>query len=121
MISLSERRQQILDEIAGLERLQRGYISEQFLNRERGGKKFRFGPYYLLQHGNGKRRVCKRVAADKLAEVQAEVNAWRRFESLAEEFVRVTEQMTLEDKQDHDIKKNEKRFSKANIKKAKGF
>lgn len=120
MISLSERRQQILDEMNRLERLQRGYLSQQFLRRERGGRKFRFGPYYLLQHGAGKRRICRRVPAAEVAAVKAEVEAWRRFEQLAEEFVEVTERMTLEAKRDEDSKKNGRRFKRVDIGKPKG-
>jgi len=120
MISLSERRQQILDEMARLERLQRGYLSKQFLSRERNGRKFRFGPYYLLQHGTGKRRVCRRVPADEAVSVKVEVEAWRRFEQLAEEFVEITERMTLEAKREDDSKKNGRRFKRVGIGRRKG-
>jgi hypothetical protein len=116
MISLSERRQQILDEMNRLERLQRGYLSKQFLYRERNGRKFRFGPYYLLQHGAGKGRVCRRVCADKVTTVKAEVEAWQRFEQLADEFVSVTERMTLEEGEATDSKKNFRRSPKRAIK-----
>ncbi len=121
MIPLPERRQQILDEMARLERLQRGYLSKQFLSRERGGRTLRFGPYYLLQHGAGKQRVCRRVPADKAASVKADVEAWRRFEQLAEEFIEVTERMTLEAKGDDESKKKGKWSKRVGIGRPKGF
>lgn len=121
MISLSERRQQILDEMARLDRLQRGYLSKQFLTRHRNGHTFQFGPYYLLQHGSGSTRKCCRVAADRVPEVEADLAAWRRFEELAEEFVEVTERMTLEQSEEVQSKKNERRSKKASARKPKRF
>ena len=121
MTSLSQRRQQILDEMARLDRLQRGYLSKQFFTRERGGRTLRFGPYYVLQHGAKERRVCRRVPADEVNSVEADLAAWRCFEKLAEEFVEVTERMTLASESDAESKKKARSSLRRAVRKPKGF
>lgn len=119
MTSFSERRQQILDEMAKLDRLQRGYLSEQFFTRKKGGKTIRYGPYYVLQHILKGHKISQRVRAEEVTQVQAQISAWKRFEALAEEFVEVTEQMSLEAKADNDSKKNGRRSNKPGVRKLK--
>lgn len=106
MISPSERRQQILDEMTRLDRLQRGYLSKQFFTRSQGGQTIRHGPYYVLQHSFEGPKVSRRIPAEQVPMVEADLGAWRRFEQLAQEFVEVTEKMTLEAQTDIDSKKN---------------
>ena len=119
MITLSERRQHILDEMAKLDRLQRGYLSKQFFTRKQGGKTIRYGPYYLLQHIFKGNKKSQRIALQEVADVQLQISAWKRFEALAQEFVEVTEEMTLESKVDDDSKKNGRRLNKRDVRKPK--
>lgn len=112
MPSLAQRRQEILDEIARLDRLQRGYLSKQFFSRSEGGEAVRYGPYFVLQHAFKGRKVSRRVPEHAVKAVEADLAAWRHFEQLAEEFVEVTERMTLEAEADVDSKKNARRSLK---------
>mgnify|MGYP001577006521 CR=1 FL=1 len=121
MISPSERRQQILDEMTCLDHLQRGYLSKQFFTRSQGGQTIRHGPYYVLQHAFKGAKVSRRIPAEQVPVVQADLAAWRRFEALAQEFVEVTEKMTLEGKADADSKKNSRRSKRSVIRRPKGF
>jgi hypothetical protein len=119
MISPSERRQQILDEMTRLDRLQRGYLSKQFFTRSQDGQTIRQGPYYVLQHAFKGPKVSRRIPKEQVPTLQADLAAWRRFEQLAQEFVEVTEKMTLEAQSDIDSKKNVRRLSRDVIRKPK--
>ena len=121
MPTLSQRRQQILDEMARLDRLQRGYLSQQFFTRQRGGQTIRQGPYFVLQHAFKGKKAARRVPAEEVAAVKADLVAWRRFESLAEELAEVTEQMTLESRADADSKKNGRRSRGRGLRKRRSF
>lgn len=112
MTSLSERRQQILDEMTCLDRLQRGYLSKQYFTQQQDGQRICYGPYFVLQHAFKGRKISRRIPAQEVATVQTHLAAWRRFEQLAQEFVEVTEGITLESKADADSKKNERWLSR---------
>lgn len=120
MLPPSERRQQILDEMTRLDRLQRGYLSKQFFTRSRGGQTIRHGPYYVLQHAFKGPKVSRRIPAEQVPVVEADLAAWRRFEQLAREFVEVTEKMTMEAQADIDSKKNARWSKRSVIRRPKG-
>lgn len=119
MPSLAQRRQELLDEMAGLDRLQRGYLSKQFFSRSQGGETVRYGPYFVLQHAFKGKKVSRRIPERAVGAVEADLAAWRRFEQLAEEFMEVTERMTVEAEADVDSKKNARRSLKRVARKPK--
>ena len=95
LAELQQRRAQILDEIAAIDRLRRGHLSEQFFKSTRDGKTSRRGPYYVLQRWCQGKNLCERVPADQLQPVRQGVEGYQRFQHLAEEFAAVSEQITL--------------------------
>lgn len=119
MTPLAQQRQEILDEMAGLDRLQRGYLSKQFFSRQQGEQTIRYGPYFVLQHAFKGQKTSRRIPEQEVNTVEADLAAWRRFEQLAQEFVEVTERMTLESKADSDSKKNARRSPKRVFRKRK--
>ena len=88
LAQLEQRREQILQQMRAIDRLRRGSLSRQFF------KKTGAGPYYVLQGYIQGEKFSERVPADQAAAVEPLVANYKRFEELAEEFVRVTDQLT---------------------------
>lgn len=92
---LQQRREQILQEMGAIDRLCRGHLSEQFFKASRGGKTVRQGPYYVLQRWFGGKNLCERIAADQVEPVRQGLEGYKRFRQLADEFVELSEPITL--------------------------
>jgi hypothetical protein len=92
---LQLRRQQILDEMGGINQMCRGHLSEQYFKSKQEGKTLRRGPYYVLQRWFKGKNLCERVRADQVEPVRQGVDGYKRFRQLADEFVDVCEQITL--------------------------
>jgi len=93
---LQERREQILQAMGAIDRVCRGHLSEQFFKSRQGGKTVRRGPYYVLQRWFRGKNLCERVAVDQLEPIRRGVEGYQRFRQLADEFVDVCEQITLQ-------------------------
>jgi len=93
---LQQRREQILQDMGAIDRVCRGHLSEQFFKSKQGTKTVRRGPYYILQRWFRGKNLCERVAPDQLEPVRQGVEGYKRFRQLAEEFVDVCEQITLQ-------------------------
>jgi hypothetical protein len=93
---LQQRREQILQEMGAIDRVCRGHLSEQFFKSTQQGKTVRRGPYYVLQRWFRGKNLCERVAADQLEPIRRGVEGYKRFRQLADEFVDVCEQITLQ-------------------------
>jgi hypothetical protein len=103
---LKEQRTALLDQMAALDRMECGRLSEQFLHGLKDGRKVTWGPYYVLQRRLGGQIVKKRVPADQLALVQADIRRHEEFQQLAQRYAEITGQMTrLEDAQPDSKKK----------------
>lgn len=96
LLPLQQRREQILQEMGAIDRVCRGHLSEQFFKSKQAGKTVRRGPYYVLQRWFGGKNLCERVAADRLEPIRQGVEGYKRFRRLADEFVDVCEQITLQ-------------------------
>jgi len=102
---LQQRKAQILQEMAEIDRMQRGRLSEQFFKKTKEGRETTLGPYYVLQRWSEGRNLCQRVAAQEVASVRSAIEGYERFEKLAE--------------QDTDAKKNARKFVRRNLRKPK--
>ena len=111
MISLSiqQERSRILEEMARIDKMIRGHVSEQTYSVQRGGRTITQGPYFLLQRRENGKNNCQRVGADELEAIVAGVESYARFQKLAERYALLTEQMTW-DQQTPDLKKKFRRF-----------
>lgn len=102
---LLQRRQNLLQQMQSIDRLRRGCLSQQFF-QSRSDPSAKRGPYYVLQGFFHGKKFCQRIPEDQAAQVEADVNNYRRFQSLAEEYVTLSDQLTcLQDRQE-DSKKN---------------
>src|SRR6266404_6210873 len=107
--SLQQERTRILEEMAHIDHMIRGHVSQQTYQFQRGGRTLTQGPYHLLQRRENGKNNCQRVGADELESIVAAVQGHERFQSLARRYAALTEQMTW-DQQGADIKKKFRRF-----------
>lgn len=107
--SLQVRRDQLLEEMRALDRMRRGSLSRQFFRSRQAHRTVGPGPYFVLQGYFQGQKFSQRVPADQAATVESHVANYQRFRALAEEFVTVTEQLTLAE--EPALKKNSARRS----------
>jgi hypothetical protein len=98
--TLKQQRTALLDQMAALDRMERGRLSEQFLQGQKNGRPATWGPYYVLQRRLGSQVVKQRVTKDRLPMVQADIRCHEQFQQLAGRYAEITEEMTrLQDAQ----------------------
>ena len=107
--SLQQERSRILEEMAHIDRMIRGHVSQQTYQVHRGGKTVTQGPYHLLQRRENGKNNCQRVGADELESIVTAVEGHDRFQKLAQRYAALTEQITWA-QQGADIKKKFQRF-----------
>lgn len=107
--ALLQQRARILTHMQGIDRLRRGSLSRQFFQAQGQDGPASHGPYYVLQGFFHGQKFSERVPADRASQVQAQVENYRRFQALAEEFVPVCDQITRLENQPQDSKKNSSR------------
>jgi len=114
-----QRKTEILQEMAEIDRMQRGRLSEQFFKRTKDGREVTLGPYYVLQRWGEGKNVSRRVPAPEVDAVQSAIDGYERFEKLATEFVEITEAMTREADLAPDAKKNATKSARRSSRKPK--
>jgi hypothetical protein len=108
-LTLQQERARILEQIAQIDQMVRGHLSQQTYQLQRHGQTVTQGPYYLLQRRENGKNNCQRVSVDELQTITAGVEAHKRFTALTERYAALTEQMTWQS-QTPDIKKKFRRF-----------
>lgn len=106
---LLQQRQTILLQMQSIDRLRRGSLSKQFFKARPPAPAQRQGPYYVLQGFFHGKKFSERIAPDQAAQVEQDVENYRRFQNLAEEYVTVSDQITRLPEQSPDSKKNSRR------------
>ena len=106
---LRRQREHVLEQIQTIDRLRRGTLSEQFFIKKREGKTIRQGPYYVLQCYLKGCKCSERIPADQAQQAKADVANYQRFQELAEQFVKITDQITRLENGQTDAKKNSRR------------
>ena len=64
--ALQQQRSSLLDQMASLDRMERGRLSEQFLKGQKDGQPILRGPYYVLQRRWGEQVLKERVPRDRV-------------------------------------------------------
>ena len=108
-LSLQQERARILQEMAHIDRMIRGHVSQQTYAVRRGDRTMIQGPYHLLQRRENGRNNCQRVGQEELEFIIQAVEGHDRFQKLAQRYAALTEQMTWE-QQGAEIKKKFQRF-----------
>jgi hypothetical protein len=109
LVSLAEQRDQVLNQMRAIDRLRRGTLSRHFLRRRRDGKTVTHGPYFVLQGYLRGRKFSRHIPAAQAERVAAEVRGYQQFQTLADRFVALTDQMTQQAEATADSKKNSSR------------
>ena len=91
--ALLEARQALLDQMQSVDRLRRGSLSKQFFKSDPAGPATR-GPYYVLQCFFRGKKCSQRIPQDQAARVQQDVDNFRHFQTMADEFVSLSDQIT---------------------------
>jgi hypothetical protein len=90
---VDRRRHEILAEISEISTMRRGSFNEFYYDQKlKDGAKARRGPYYNLttKDDGGKTRTIA-VPKDNLDKVRREVDSYRRFKELSDEYIDVCE------------------------------
>lgn len=109
MDKLQRRRRKLIEQIEGVQRLRRGQLSEQYIEKPGAdGELKRYGPYYVWQASlKGKKRSV-RVGRDNAVQVRKDLAAYQNYRELCDELADVTEQLTCRSHKKPDSKKNSK-------------
>lgn len=89
-----------------IDHLRRGTLSRQFFKTRRDGKIVESGPYFVLQCSLKGKKCSERIPASQAVEVEQQVENFRLFNSLAEEFVTLSDQITQLESSADESKKN---------------
>ena len=95
--SLQQERFRILEQMAQIDRMIRGHVSQQTFQVKRAGQTVTQGPYLSLQRRENGKNNCQRVGPEELDAIVAGVEAYQRFQKLAERYAQLTEQMTWQE------------------------
>jgi hypothetical protein len=106
---LLQQRQFILRQMQSIDRLRRGSLSKQFFTSRPPAPAARRGPYYVLQGFFHGKKFSERIAPAQAAQVEQDVENYRRFQTLAEEYVTVSDQITRLPEPAPESKKNSSR------------
>lgn len=102
--TLLQKRELIFKEMQAIDGLRRGSLSKQFFKAP-PGRPAR-GPYFVLQGFFQGKKFSERVPTAEAPEVQQQVDNYRQFQKLAEDYVTLSDQITRMGSPSLDSKKN---------------
>src|SRR5260370_7616968 len=93
--NLRQQRQQLLQQLYGLQELRRGSLTEQFIMvKRKDGSRVKRGPYPLLTRKHGQKTVSLRLTDPALVPLyRQQIQTMRQFETAVDGLVRVGEQL----------------------------
>ena len=109
--SIQQQRAQILEQIARIDSMIRGHLSQQTLQRKSSAGTSSYGPYHILQRHEKGANNCQRISAEDLGFITDAVQGHARFQELTRRYAELTEQLTW-DRQSAQVKKKFQRFSR---------
>jgi hypothetical protein len=109
---LEARRNALLEQMRSLRSMERGTITEQFFQKVRSGEKkaTRQGPYYVFSRRQGDKTLSRRLTSPgELEQARQDVQAYKDFVALCQEFADLTEQMGRLERSDAKLDREKKR------------
>jgi hypothetical protein len=105
---LSARRSNIIEEISKLQTMRKGVINATYQKvAHKNGEIAVKGPYYVLtRKGDAGKTVTKSIPAEDVPHIQQEVDNYKKFRVLSDEFVNVCEALSLTHADGDEVKKN---------------
>jgi hypothetical protein len=110
-LSIQQERAQILHQMASIDSMIRGHLSQQTYRRKSAGRILTQGPYHLLQRHQDGKNNCQRIGPEELEFIAQAVEGHARFQQLGRRYAELTEQATWA-RQSPDIKKKFQQFSR---------
>lgn len=107
--SIQQERTKILEEIARIDSMIRGHLSQQTLHRKSSSGTASYGPYHILQRHEKGTNNCQRISNEELEFITQAVQGHARFQELTRRYAELTEQLTWE-QQSAPVKKKFQRF-----------
>lgn len=104
--ALRSQRDAVLERMKQIDHMRRGSLSRQFFKTRRDGQIVESGPYFVLQCSLKGKKCSERIPASQAGEVEQQVENFRLFNTLAEEFVTLSDQLTQWEWSADDSKKN---------------
>jgi len=89
-----KRRKQILQEMAGIDRMEKGRLTAEYRESVREGKSIRKGPYYKHQCWEAGRNISRRVPVEEAGDLREAVEGYHQFRHLSDEYAELTIQNT---------------------------
>lgn len=122
---LEARRNALLEQMRAIRSMERGTITEQYFRKSPPGDKkpTRQGPYFVFSRREGDRTVSRRLRSPaELEQAQQDVQAYKDFLALCQEFVRLTEQLGHGERQGSEVERKKKRRKSpwSKVEKSKG-
>src|SRR5258708_1466456 len=93
-LTVQQERSHILEEMARIDRMIRGHVSQQTYQKQRGAEIITQGQYFLLKSRVNGKNNCIQDEDEELDAITAGVEAYARFQELTQRFALLTEQMT---------------------------
>ena len=105
---LAGRRIEIIGEIADIKSMRKGMLNTKYQKvKRKNGEVIEKGPYYeITKKGPGGKTVALSVSAKDAEHIQAEVDNYKRFRQLSDEYIDVCEQLSLIGGAEDEGKKN---------------
>jgi len=111
LFELSARRSEIVYKINGIRSMRKGVMNAKYQNvKHKNGEIVRKGPYYVLtKKAPGGKTVSLAIPAKDAPYIREEVDNYKMFRELADEYVDVCEKISLfqEDDSQDEVKKTE--------------
>lgn len=93
-MDIQDRKQQILVEMAQIDTMEKGRLTEEYRDTYKDGKRVRLGPYYKYQRWENGQNVSRRVPASQAGELRQAVENYHRFKALADEYAELAVKTT---------------------------
>jgi len=108
MAQLTSRREAIIGAINTITSMRKGTLSTRFNKvKNKKGEEVLNGPYYILtKKGSDKKTISEPINSTNLPRVQEEVDNYKRFRELSDEYVDICEKLTILAENDDEGKKN---------------
>jgi hypothetical protein len=108
LLKLTTRRQELIGEIDSIKSMRKGTLNTSYNKvTNKNGEETINGPYYVLtKKGVGNKTTSERVPASDAPRVQEEVDNYKRFRLLADEYMDVCEKLSEFNDTEDECKKN---------------
>ncbi|MCL2153841.1 MAG: hypothetical protein FWH57_13005 [Oscillospiraceae bacterium] len=108
LMQLAARRNEIVDEIGTIKSMRKGTLNTNYnkVTNKKGEDVFN-GPYYILtKRGADNKTVSERISAADAPRIQEEVDNYKRFRQLTDEYIDVCEKLSQFSDAEDEGKKN---------------